>query len=92
MCVRACPCGVCVCDCVCVCAFHVCCYLSLSSYFLLFTGARNYLCRKCGQSMRATGHSQYFGQRYCPNAEELPFEDWRKEAEERRRQKKKENP
>ena len=36
-----------------------------------------YSCRKCGQSMNAAGHSQYSGQRYCPNEPgAIPLAQW----------------
>lgn len=44
-----------------------------------------YTCRKCKQPMsKENGHSQYFGQTYCPNEPgQIPREEWlAKKAEE----------
>ena len=37
---------------------------------------KQYSCRVCG----ATDHQQYYGQRYCPSATNLSYDDWLREA------------
>lgn len=38
---------------------------------------RKYTCRICGEPMASTGHSQFYGKRYCPNSpEQVPKEEW----------------
>lgn len=38
---------------------------------------KEYCCRICGRPMSSTDHSQFHGQRYCPNAfAELSKEEW----------------
>ena len=38
---------------------------------------RKYNCQTCGHSMSGTGHSQYYGQRYCPKAVgQIPQDQW----------------
>lgn len=49
-----------------------------------------YTCRKCGQPQtKETGHSQYFGQTFCPNEPgQIPRDEWlRMKAEERKAKK-----
>ena len=38
-----------------------------------------YSCRVCGEAMSAPGHTQFRGQRYCPNTpgQTLSVEEWR---------------
>ena len=37
-----------------------------------------YTCKTCNQPQsKETGHSQYFGQKYCPNASgQIPLKEW----------------
>lgn len=38
---------------------------------------RKYMCTICGEPMVSTGHSQFYGKRYCPNAPgQVPKEEW----------------
>ena len=38
---------------------------------------RKYACTICGEPMATTGHSQFYGKRYCPNApSQIPKEEW----------------
>ena len=38
---------------------------------------RKYTCTICGEPMACTGHSQFYGKRYCPNAPgQVPKEQW----------------
>lgn len=38
---------------------------------------KEYTCRVCNQAMVRTGHTQFRGKRYCPNAPgQIPKEDW----------------
>ena len=38
---------------------------------------RKYTCTVCGEPMASTGHSQFYGKRYCPNAlGQVPKEEW----------------
>ena len=38
---------------------------------------KTYTCRICGQPMTSAGHTQFRGQRYCPNAPgQIPKEQW----------------
>ena len=49
-----------------------------------------YTCKKCGQPQnKETGHSQYYGQTYCPNEEgQIAKSEWLKiKAEERKAKK-----
>ena len=49
-----------------------------------------YTCKKCKQPQnKETGHSQYYGQTYCPNEEgQIPKNEWLKlKAEERKAKK-----
>ena len=52
-----------------------------------------YRCKKCGQPQnKETGHSQYYGQTYCPNEEgQIPKSEWRKQKAEEREAKKSAN-
>lgn len=49
-----------------------------------------YSCKKCGNAQtRDTGHSQYYGQTYCPNESgQIPKEEWLKIKSEERKLKK----
>ena len=43
---------------------------------------RRYTCRICGEPMASTGHSQFYGKRYCPNSPEQVYQKksgWLKE-------------
>ena len=49
-----------------------------------------YTCKKCGEPQnKGTGHSQFYGQAYCPNeAGQLPKNEWlKKKADERKAKK-----
>jgi hypothetical protein len=49
-----------------------------------------YTCKKCGQPQNnETGHSQYYGQTYCPNEEgQITKNEWlKKKADERKAKK-----
>ena len=38
---------------------------------------RKYTCTICGEPMSSTGHSQFYGKRYCPNAPgQVPKKEW----------------
>lgn len=48
-----------------------------------------YTCRVCGQPMTTEGHTQFRGQRYCPNAPgQLPQDEWLKRKKEEAARKK----
>ena len=49
---------------------------------------KKYTCRICGKPMTSPGHTQFYGQRYCPGAPgQLPQKEWlRMKREERRKQ------
>jgi hypothetical protein len=49
-----------------------------------------YTCKKCGKPQtKETGHSQYYGQSYCPNKEgQIPREQWLKQKESEKPKKK----
>ena len=41
------------------------------------TAKRKYTCRVCGKEMTSSGHTQFRGQRYCPDAPgQISKEDW----------------
>eukprot|EP00117_Sycon_ciliatum_P004662 scpid103732/ scgid4296/ len=55
------------------------------------TERRIYMCGKCGKAATSEGHTQFRGQRYCPNVEgQIPKGQWQKEKKEELELKKKE--
>ena len=54
-------------------------------------GKRTYNCKKCNTPMELP-HRQYNGKRYCPEVDEMPYEEWLVEMKDYFKKKKEGNP